>query len=105
MKILFYSEEIERFINELGKQTIAKVLGTLDLLEKFGSDLKMPHSKKITGGLFELRIRGVQGVRFLYSFQKEKIIIVLSGFVKKTNKIPQKELSKAKNRKKKIDEV
>ena len=65
----------------------------------------MPHSKKVSDGLFELRIRGVQEVRFLYMFQKDKIIIVLSGFIKKTNKIPSKQLNLAKRRKNEVDEI
>ena len=44
-------------------------------------------------------------IRFLYLFQKEKIIIVLNGFIKKTNKIPNKELIVAKNRKKSLDNI
>lgn len=103
MDIRFYNQEVEKFIKHLEKFTIAKVLRVFDLLEKFGSDLKMPHSKNIGVNLFELRIRGSQEVRFIYTFQKEKIIIVLCGFVKKSNRIPQKEINKALSRKKKID--
>jgi phage-related protein len=105
MQIQFYNDDIEKFIESLQNHTIAKVLRTFDLLEKFGNELKMPHSKKVEKGLFELRIRGVQEVRFLYMFQKEKIVIVLSGFVKKTNKISQRQLNLAKNRKNQIDSL
>jgi phage-related protein len=103
MRIKFYSDEIEEFVESLQEQTIAKVLRTFDLLERFGNQLKMPHSKKVSDGLFELRIRGVQEVRFLYMFQKDKIVIVLSGFIKKTNKIPIRQLSLAKRRKNDLD--
>ena len=103
MRIKFYSDEIEEFVESLQEQTIAKVLRTFDLLERFGNQLKMPHSKKVSDGLFELRIRGVQEVRFLYMFQKVKIVIVLSGFIKKTNKIPIRQLSLAKRRKNDLD--
>ena len=51
----------------------------------------MPHSKKITGDLFELRIRGRQEIRILYTFYRSQIIL-LHGFIKKTPKIPPKEL-------------
>ncbi len=105
MQIKFYSDDIEEFIESLQEQTIAKVLRTFDLLEKFGNQLKMPHSTKVGDGLFELRIRGVQEVGFLYMFQKDKIVIVLSGFIKKTNKIPARQLSLAKRRKIEVDEI
>lgn len=88
---------LKKFILSLEKQAIAKVLRTIDLLEKFGAQLDMPHSKKVAPHLFELRIRGKQEVRIFYTFQN-KIIVLLHGFVKKSPKIPPKELHIAKQR-------
>lgn len=105
MKIKFYSLEIEKFISGLEKPTIAKVLRTFDLLERFGGDLGMPHVRKLRKGLFELRVRGQQEVRFLFIFRGGGVIIVLSGFVKKTRKISVRELKKALRRKDELDEV
>ena len=62
--------KVERFISSLSKQAIAKVLRTIDLLEEFGNQLGMPHSKKVDAGLFELRIRGQQEIRIFYAFHK-----------------------------------
>lgn len=83
--------DVEKFITTLQKPTIAKVLRTIDLLERFGYQLGSPHTKKIRDDLFEIRIRGQQEVRIFYIFSKKKIIL-LHGFVKKTQKIPQCEL-------------
>ncbi len=58
MEIRFFDQSAEDFITGLDKPTIAKTLRTLDLLEKFGNNLCMPHNKKIDNNLFELRIRG-----------------------------------------------
>ena len=99
MEIRFFNNEIEEFISSLEKSTIAKVLRTFDLLETFGNRLGMPHSKKVDDGLFELRVRGVQEVRFLYTFRKGEIVIVLHGFIKKSQKIPSKQLRLAQQRK------
>lgn len=85
---------VEKFILSLPKNTIAKVLRTIDLLEQFGHLLGMPHSKKIAKNLFELRVRGQQEVRIFYSFH-ENSAILLHGFVKKSQKIPTKELRQA----------
>jgi len=63
-------------------------------------------SKKIQGikGLFELRIRGKNVItRFFYCYRKDKIIILLHAFIKKTQKIPNKELDIAIKRKKEIE--
>ena len=99
MEIRFFNNEIEEFISSLEKSTIAKVLRTFDLLETFGNRLGMPHSKKVDDGLFELRVRGVQEVRFLYTFRKGEIVIVLHGFIKKSQKILSKQLQLAQQRK------
>ena len=87
--------EVEQFIKSLEKSTIAKTVRTIDLLEKFGYKIGMPHSKKVSDNLFELRIRGQQEVRIFYSYHKGDIYL-LSGFVKKSQQTPEKQLAKAK---------
>jgi len=89
--------DVEEFISSLEKQTIAKTLRTIDLLERFGFALGMPHSKKVAGHLFELRVRGRQEVRIFYCFFENRIHL-LTGFIKKSQKIPQKELANAMNK-------
>ena len=94
MEVRLFDKVIEKFIASLEKSTIAKVLRTIDLLEAFGYQLGSPHTKKLTENLFELRIRGKQEVRIFYTFYKSKIVL-LHGFIKKSPKIPQKELQLA----------
>ena len=62
-----------------------------------GGKLGLPHSKKVSTNLFELRIRGRQEVRIFYTFQKRNVII-LHGFVKKSQRIPRREIEQAKRR-------
>lgn len=97
MEVNFIDEAIEIFIQKLEKPTIAKTLRTIDLLEIFGPRLGMPHSKKVSHKLFELRIRGKQEIRLLYTFRKNSVVI-LHGFIKKSQKIPQKELLTAQQK-------
>ncbi len=47
MEIKFFDNLLEKFISNLEKPTIAKILRTIDLLESFGQQLTMPHSKKV----------------------------------------------------------
>ncbi len=89
--------EVEKFVETLDKRTVAKVLRTIDLLEQFGNRLGLPHSKSFGRGLFELRIRGQQEIRLFYAFHKDAISL-LSGFVKKTQQTPARELQKAFDR-------
>lgn len=104
MHIVFFDKTLESFIQKLEKPTIAKFFRTLDLLERFGSQLGMPHSKKVDPGLFELRIRGQQEIRLLYTFHQNSIVI-LQGFVKKSKKIPLKELLTARHKMSQLDVI
>lgn len=73
------------------------MLRVIDLLEKFGYQLSLPHSKKIDANLFELRIRGRQEVRIFYTFSADNIIM-LHGFIKKSAAIPKKEIDQEKRK-------
>lgn len=97
MNIQFFDDKIGKFIHSLEESTVARVLRTIDLLETFGNKLGSPHSKKIGSRLFELRIRGKQGVRIFYTFHGGGIIL-LRGFIKKSQKIPVKEIRTARDR-------
>jgi len=104
MEIRITDATLEKFIKGLQKSTIAKVLRTIDLLEKFGPKLGAPHIKKISTRLFELRISGKQEVRIFYSFHKEQTFL-LHGFIKKSQKIPSKEVETAIQKQKLLDRV
>ena len=104
MNIRFFDAQLERFIQSLDEFTIAKVLRTIDLLAAFGHAFTLPHSKKVHTRLFELRIRGKQEVRIFYSFHKNEAVL-LHGFVKKTNRIPKKEMRLALKKLIALDEI
>lgn len=104
MEVVFFDKKVEIFLSKLEKLTIAKVLRMIDLLERFENQLGMPHSKSVGHNLFELRIRGQQEIRLFYTFKKNSIII-LSGFIKKSQKIPLKELSVAQQRLSSLDNI
>ncbi len=66
---------------------------------EFGPDLGMPHTRAMSGGLFELRLKSREGIgRVFYCTLVERKIVMLHQFVKKTDKTPQKELSLARQR-------
>jgi len=84
----------------------AKILRTIDLLERFGSNLPQPHAKKLTGyNLKELRVKlGSNIIRMFYFHYKNRIYIITSGYFKKTNKISKKEIKRALKLKAKFEE-
>ncbi len=85
MEVTIGNTSVEKFIKNLDKELIAKALRTIELLERFGNRLGMPHSKSMAVGIFELRVRGKKEIRILYCFHKHKIFL-LHGFIKKTQK-------------------
>ena len=105
MEVSYFDSTLEKFILRLEKATIAKVLRTVALLERFGSVLGMPHSKKVAPQLFELRIRGRQEVRILYAFYKNNTAILLHGFIKKSERIPARELHTALQKLRTLDTI
>ncbi len=94
MKVVYATPKIENFLKILDNVFLARVLKTIDLLEKYGQSLGMPHSKSIRRGLFELRILGDKQIRISYIFY-EKSAYLLHIFRKKTGKITKKDINYA----------
>jgi phage-related protein len=71
----------------------------LEILQENGNSLREPYSKHLSEGIFELRCKvGSNAARVLYFFYFEERIILTNGFVKKTQKTPDKEIKLAKQR-------
>lgn len=104
MEIIYWNKNIERFLIDLDKITLSRVLNSVNLLEKYGHMLDMPDSKSLSRGLFELRTQGKVKVRILYIFHKNRAYII-HGFVKKSWKISIKDITYARRIQKEIIEV
>lgn len=75
----------------------------IELLSEFGPALRMPYSKAMGGGLFELRPHGGEGIgRALYCYIEEKRIVILHAFIKKTQAAPNREIKTARRRMKEV---
>ena len=72
-----------------------KVNNVLRLLEEFGTDLGMPHARRIKGRLWELR---PGDNRLFYFLQVEHQFIILHGYRKRSMKAPEKEIATALRR-------
>lgn len=91
-------DSVETFLESLNAKEIAKVIRTIELLEEFGNDLGMPHSRHLSDGLLELRIRGTREIRIFYCFHKKQAVL-LHACIKKTQKTLGKELDRARDAK------
>jgi len=95
---------VKNFIDSLSFKSQVKVYNTLELLAEFGLRLGLPHAKKVTGTrLWELRVLGEKSLRFFYLAKAGKSFLFLHGFVKKSPKIPKKEIKTALGRLKELE--
>ncbi len=101
-KVVYYVKSngdvpVLNFLDRLDIKMTVVVMRNIILLEKNGHQLKMPYSKSLRKGLFELRTQSNGNItRIIYFFYHHKTIILTNGFVKKTNKTPPKEIRIAK---------
>jgi len=96
--------DTQSFIANLDAEPTAKVIGLVRALRVCGSEMSMPQSRSLGGGLFELRGRGKTEVRLFYCFHRGAAII-LHGIIKKAMKIPKKEVETARSRLRQIDAI
>jgi len=98
-KLEYHSPKVERQILNLPTGLLARYFHLSDLMIEFGSNLGMPHTKAISGGLIELRVKSSEGIaRIFFCTKIGKRIIMLHVLVKKTQKIPKNDLKIAKKR-------
>ena len=77
-------------------KTSSESISYYNLLAENGNELPEKHTKYIRQGLYELRIQqGSDIVRILYFFLVDRKVILTSGFIKKSAKIPLCELELA----------
>lgn len=91
-------DSVETFLETLHEKEVAKVIRTIELLEEFGNNLGLPHSRHMSDGLLELRIRGTREIRIFYCFHKNRAVL-LHACIKKTRKTLDKELTRAREAK------
>ena len=98
-RVVYYSEKVRDAVMRLPAGIAADYLRLADTMAVFGANLRMPHSRAMGDGLFELRPKGAEGIgRVFYCTQMGKQIVVLHSFVKKTQETPPAELKIARKR-------
>lgn len=85
------------FLLSLDYDMRAKMIRTLEMLQKNGPALREPQSKELEDGIFELRAQfGSNISRLLYFYDEGKLVLLTNGFIKKTQRTPRKEIDLAK---------
>ena len=101
--ISYYSEDVEASILALPTTLRARYFKLTDRMEIYGPNLGEPHTKAFGDGLFELRMKGAEGIsRVFYCTLVGRRVVMLHSFVKKSQKTPPNERTVAATRMKEI---
>jgi len=101
--IHYYSATVQNDLLSMPATLQARYIGLTDRMKTVGANLGEPHTKAMGVGLFELRLMGAEGIaRVMYCTLSGKRIVMLHGFIKKTQKTPRTELETALRRMKEI---
>lgn len=94
-----FLEEADEFIASLDKKAANKVFFNIDLAEQTNNPKLF---KKLNGEIWELRTKHFGNeIRLLAFWDKEDpietLVLATHGFLKKTDKVPSKEIGRAEN--------
>jgi phage-related protein len=101
--IEYFNERVLAEVESWPAGLLADYARLAELLMEFGPDLRMPRSRALGDGLFELRPRGREVIgRALYCYLDGRRVVVLHAFVKKTRVAPERHLRLARRRMKEV---
>jgi len=98
-EVIAYKNYFEDFLLAQPVKVQDKIYKVIEIIETY-ERVPSNYLKALTGtkGLFEARIKlGSNIWRVFCFFDKRKLVILLNGFIKKTQKTPKKEIDKAIN--------
>jgi phage-related protein len=101
--IEYFHERVRAHIESWPTDVLADYARLIELLAEHGPSLRLPHSRAMGDGLFELRPRSRSGIgRAFYCFLVGRRIVVLHAFIKKSQQTPDHELKLARRRLKEL---
>ncbi|MGA2400113.1 MAG: type II toxin-antitoxin system RelE/ParE family toxin [Syntrophobacteraceae bacterium] len=97
--IEYYSQAVEGLIMDMPAGIKARYYAISNRMKAQGPNLGMPYVKPLGGGIYEIRAKGPEGQgRVFYCTIRVQTIIILHGFIKKTQAIRKRELDIARRR-------
>ena len=94
--ITYYSESVQEQILDLPDTLAARYVVLTRRMVAIGPNLGEPHTKAFGDGLFELRLKGAEGIaRVFFCTLIGKRIVMLHSFIKKSDHTPKREFDVA----------
>ena len=101
--IVYYSEVVQIQITELPDTLAARYIVLTRRMLALGPNLGEPHTRAFGEGLFELRLKGAEGIaRVFFCTLVGRRIVMLHSFIKKSERTPTREREIAETRMKEI---
>ncbi len=76
MKVFYATEAVFDFLRSLDTDVRSRTERLVGMLRVYGHLLRLPHSRPLGSGLFELRLNGKHAVRLLFCYVKDDAYIV-----------------------------
>lgn len=84
---------VKKFIESLPERQQRKIARILSNIAEYGLITAIPHIKKLSGiPLWEIRVLGQDNIRVFYATVHQNSILLLHGFVKKSQATPRKDI-------------
>jgi phage-related protein len=104
--ITYYNDAVKAQIEALPLTLRVRYTSLTERMKGVGANLGEPHTEAFGSGLFELRMKGAEGIaRVFYCTRVGRRIVMLHSFSKKTQKTPPNERRIAETRLKEIKNV
>ena len=98
-EIIYYNEAVRLWVDSLPVGIRAYYARITGAMRQYVPNLGMPYTRALGDELFEIRAKGKEGIaRIFYCTVWRGKIMILHGFVKKTDKTPRRELATARRR-------
>ena len=102
-QIIYFNDRVQKDVLSMPSGILADYLRLTEAMTLYGADLRMPHSRSLGAGLFELRPKGQEGIgRVFYCMQVGRVIVILHSFIKKTQETPEADMRMARKRLKEV---
>jgi len=90
---------VKEFIDSFDLKMRGKVLARIEFLAEHWYEIRRPYVDKIDKDLYELRVEFAwNNVRIIYAYMFGDRIVLLHGFRKKTDRVPEGDKLKARQR-------
>ena len=96
------AEPVREWLKSLSAED-RRIIGEDIATVEYGWPVGMPLCKSLGGGLWEIRSNIRDGIARVIFFMHDERLVLLNGFVKKTQKTPDAEIESARRRKRETE--